>query len=117
MKIVSGQVTSSQLPQGLETFSFHTTPVLVIENFWSAEERVSSGAPWSERTGINFRTDLCPGRTFRTPAIGPKRRSPSLRGDYCSSRLGDALYSAVYRIVPEHLRRHFGIQLLLLQGR
>lgn len=39
MKIVSGQVTSSQLPQGLETFSFHTTPVLVIENFWSAEER------------------------------------------------------------------------------
>lgn len=39
MNITSGQVGSAQPPSDLEGFSFHQTPVLVIEDFWSADER------------------------------------------------------------------------------
>ena len=39
MKVVAGQVGQARSVAGLENFSFHKTPVLVIENFWSADER------------------------------------------------------------------------------
>ena len=39
MNITSGLVQPAQSAAALEAFSFHETPVLVIENFWSVEER------------------------------------------------------------------------------
>ena len=39
MKVHSGQVQAGQSCADLEDFSFHRTPVLVVEDFWSADER------------------------------------------------------------------------------
>ena len=39
MKITSGHIQQSRSAAELEGFSFHRTPVLVVENFWSVEER------------------------------------------------------------------------------
>ena len=39
MNIQSGHVQQAQSAVGLDAFSFHQTPVLVVENFWSAGER------------------------------------------------------------------------------
>ncbi len=59
MKIVSGQVGQAQSPAGLESFSFHKTPVLVVENFWSAEERgqfreAMERANWNQLQDLSY---------------------------------------------------------------
>ena len=52
-KIVSGQVIDSCRRTG-DLLVSRTTPVLVIENFWSAEERDRFQARHGASSGINF---------------------------------------------------------------
>jgi SM-20-related protein len=39
VKLQTSEIPRSQSPKGLDRFSFHKNPVLVLEDFWSAHER------------------------------------------------------------------------------
>lgn len=59
MNIKSGQVRQAQSPADLDAFSFHQTPVLVIENFWSAGERgqfreAMQRANWNQLQDLSY---------------------------------------------------------------
>ncbi|MCE3222096.1 MAG: hypothetical protein K0S58_276 [Nitrospira sp.] len=59
MKITSGHVQPAQSAVDLEAFSFHQTPVLVIENFWSPEERgqfreAMQRANWNQLQDLSY---------------------------------------------------------------
>ncbi len=59
MKITSGHVRQSQPAVGLESFSFHKTPVLVVEDFWSPEERnrfraAMQRANWNQLQDLSY---------------------------------------------------------------
>jgi hypothetical protein len=114
MNINSGQVRPALLPVGLEAFSFHQTPVLVIENFWSAEERTQfrqamNRANWNQLARFVVRAAGLP--QFRE--LGEGRDRPTARPTPAEP-LGDALHSAVYRVISEHHQAAFGLQLLFL---
>ena len=108
MKIVSGQVTSSQLPQGLETFSFHTTPVLVIENFWSAEERgqfrhAMERANWNQLQDMTYvRQD------FPNSGNWAKAEIAQPQGRLLLSRLEMPCIQQYIESFPNITRRHLG---------
>ena len=113
MNIKSGQGGQALLPVGLDTFSFHKTPVLVIENFWSAEERARfrqamNRAKWNQLQDLSYAPGL---PQFRE--LGEGRDRPAAR-PASAEPLGDALHSAVYRVISEHHQAAFGLQLLLL---
>lgn len=113
MKIVSGQVGQARSPEGLENFSFHKTPVLVIENFWSADERgqfreAMARANWNQLQDLTYvRQD------FPNSGNWAKAEIAQPQGG-CSESNGVALHSAVHRILSEHHPSAYGIQLLFL---
>lgn len=108
MKIVSRQVGSSQLPGGLETFSFHKTPVLVIENFWSAEER-SQFRQAMERANWNQLQDMAYVRQdFPNSGNWAKAEIAPSQGRVLLSRLEMPCIQQYIESFPNITRRHLG---------
>ena len=85
MKITSGQVRQTPLPVDLGTFSFHKTPVLVIENFWSAEERgmfrqAMERANWNQLQDLSYvRQDFPNSGNWAKAEIAPPQGQLLLR--------------------------------------
>ncbi|MCS6325712.1 MAG: 2OG-Fe(II) oxygenase [Nitrospira sp.] len=108
MKIVSGQVGSSQLSGGLEAFSFHKTPVLVIENFWSAEERsqfrqAMERANWNQLQNMTYvRQD------FPNSGNWAKAEIAQPQGRLLLSRLEMPCIQQYIESFPNITRRHLG---------
>lgn len=108
MKIVSGQVRPSQLPSGLEAFSFHKTPVLVIENFWSAEER-SQFRQAMERANWNQLRDMAYVRQdFPNSGNWAKAEIAQPQGRLLLSRLEMPCIQQYIESFPNITRRHLG---------
>lgn len=108
MKIVSGQVTPSQLPGGLEAFSFHKTPVLVVENFWSAEERLQFRQAM-ERANWNQLQDMTYVRQdFPNSGNWAKAEIAQPQGRLLLSRLEMPCIRQYIESFPNITRRHLG---------
>ncbi len=108
MKIVSGQVTPSQLPGGLEAFSFHKTPVLVVENFWSAEERLQFRQAM-ERANWNQLQDMTYVRQdFPNSGNWAKAEIAQPQGRLLLSRLEMPCIQQYIESFPNITRRHLG---------
>ncbi len=108
MKIVSGQVGQAQSPAGLESFSFHTTPVLVVENFWSAEERgqfreAMERANWNQLQDLSYvRQD------FPNSGNWAKAEIAQPQGRLLLSRLELPCIQRYIESFPNITRRHMG---------
>jgi len=108
MKIVSGQVRASQFPSELETFSFHKTPVLVIENFWSAEER-SQFRQAMDRANWNQLQDMTYVRQdFPNSGNWAKAEIAQPQGQLLLSRLEMPCIQQYVESFPNITRRHLG---------
>lgn len=108
MKIKSGQVRPALLPVDLETFSFHRTPVLVIENFWSAEERnlfrqAMERANWNQLQDMSYvRQD------FPNSGNWSKAEIAQSQGQLLLSRLELPCIQRYIESFPNITRRHLG---------
>lgn len=108
MKIKSGQVRQAPLPVGLESFSFHQTPVLVIENFWSAEERTQfrqamNRANWNQLHDLSYvRQD------FPNSGNWAKAEIAQPQGQLLLSRLEMPCIQEYIESFPNISRRHLG---------
>ena len=108
MKILSGQVSRALLPIDLGTFSFHKTPVLVIENFWSAEERglfrqAMERANWNQLQDLSYvRQDFPNSGNWAKAEIAPPQ------GQLLLSRLEMPCIQHYVESFPNIMRRHLG---------
>ena len=108
MKITSGQVGQTPLPVDLGTFSFHKTPVLVIENFWSAEERgmfrqAMERANWNQLQDLSYvRQDFPNSGNWAKAEIAPPQGQLLLR------RLEMPCIQHYVESFPNIIRRHLG---------
>jgi SM-20-related protein len=108
MNINSGQVRPALLPVGLESFSFHQTPVLVIENFWSAEERTQfrqamNRANWNQLQDLSYvRQD------FPNSGNWAKAEIAQPQGQLLLSRLEMPCIQQYIESFPNITRRHLG---------
>ncbi len=108
MKIVSGHVSHARSPVGLEAFSFHKTPVLVIENFWSAEERglfrqAMERANWNQLQDMSYvRQD------FPNSGNWAKADIDEPQGRLLLSRLELPCIQHYIESFPNITRRHLG---------
>ncbi len=108
MDITSGQVMQARLPSGLDTFSFHKTPVLVVENFWSAEERAQfreamDRANWNQLQDSSYlRQDFPNSGNWAKAEIAPPQ------GRLLLSRLELPCIQQYVESFPNIIRRHLG---------
>ena len=108
MKILSGQVSRALLPIDLGTFSFHKTPVLVIENFWSAEERglfrqAMERVNWNQLQDLSYvRQDFPNSGNWAKAEIAPPQ------GQLLLSRLEMPCIQHYVESFPNIMRRHLG---------
>jgi len=108
MKTTSGRVQPAQSARDLETFSFHQTPVLVIENFWSAEERAQfreamQRANWNQLQDSSYlRQD------FPNSGNWAKAEIAQPQGHMLLNRLQIPCIHQYIESFPNILRRHLG---------
>lgn len=108
MKITSGLVQPAQSAMDLEAFSFHQTPVLVIENFWSAEERSQFRAAM-QRANWNQLQDLSHVRQdFPNSGNWAKAEIAQPQGQMLLSRLQLPCIHQYIESFPNIIRRHMG---------
>jgi SM-20-related protein len=108
MKITSGCVQPAQSAVDLEAFSFHRTPVLVIENFWSPEERgqfreAMQRANWNQLQDLSYvRQD------FPNSGNWAKAEIAQPQGHMLLSRLQIPCIHEYIESFPNIIRRHLG---------
>ena len=108
MKITSGHIQQAQSAVDLETFSFHQTPVLVIENFWSAEERghfreAMQRANWNQLQDLSYvRQDFPNSGNWAKAEIAPPQ------GQMLLNRLQMPCIQQYIESFPNIIRRHLG---------
>jgi SM-20-related protein len=108
MNIASGLVQPAQSAQALDTFSFHETPVLVIENFWSVGERAQfreamERAHWKPlQDSPTLRQDFPNSGNWSKAEIAPPQ------GQMLLSRLQLPCIQQYIESFPGIARRHLG---------
>jgi Predicted proline hydroxylase len=108
MNITSGQVRQAQSPADLDDFSFHQTPVLVIENFWTAEERslfrqAMERANWNKLQDLSYvRQDFPNSGNWAKADIAPPQ------GQLLLSRVQMPYIQQYIESFPNIKRRHLG---------
>ncbi len=108
MKITSGQVRAAQASEDLDGFSFHETPVLVIENFWSADERghfreAMQRVNWNQLQNLSsVRQD------FPNSGNWAKAEIAQPQGQLLLSRLQLPCIEEYIESFPDITRRHLG---------
>ncbi|WHZ15839.1 MAG: hypothetical protein OJF52_002685 [Nitrospira sp.] len=108
MKITSGQVRPAQPSADLDAFSFHQTPVLVIENFWSADDR-SLFREAMQRANWNQLQDMPSVRqNFPNSGNWAKAEIAQPQGQLLLSRLQLSCIQRYVESFPNITRRHLG---------
>ena len=108
MKITSGHIQQSRSAAELEGFSFHRTPVLVVENFWSAEERSQVRAAM-QRANWNQLQDLSHVRQdFPNSGNWAKAEIAQPQGQILLSRLQIPCIHEYIESFPDITGRHLG---------
>jgi SM-20-related protein len=108
MDIASGLVQPAQSALALDTFSFHETPVLVIENFWSVGERAQfreamERAHWKPlQDSPTLRQDFPNSGNWSKAEIAPPQ------GQMLLSRLQLPCIQQYIESFPGIARRHMG---------
>ena len=108
MNITSGLVQQAQSAAVLDTFSFHETPVLVIENFWSVEERgqfreAMERAHWRRlEESSSLRQDFPNSGNWAKADIAPPQ------GQMLLGRLQLPCIHRYIESFPDIIRRHLG---------
>jgi SM-20-related protein len=108
MKDLSGLQTSTVAISDLPAFSFHDNPVLVVENFWSAEERrevreAMHQATWKTLSELsNVREDFPDAGNWAKADISPAQ------GQRFLSRLPLSCVQAYIESFPDIVGRHMG---------
>jgi SM-20-related protein len=108
MKVTSGHIQPSRSAADLEGFSFHRTPVLVVENFWSPEERSQVRAAM-QRANWNQLQDLSHVRQdFPNSGNWAKAEIAQPQGQMLLSRLQIPCIHEYVESFPNITGRHLG---------
>lgn len=108
MNITSGLVQPVQSAADLDAFSFHQTPVLVVENFWSPEERgqfreAMERAQWKRLQDVSsLRQDFPNSGNWAKAEIAPPQ------GQKLLNRLQMPCIHRYIESFPDIVRRHLG---------
>ena len=95
--------------------SFHKNPVLVVENFWSAEERQFFREGMGRQSGGVYLTAEGQGRFSEFGKLGQSGDRPGSRAAIAFAS-AVAVHSIIHGVLSEYHRQARGFQLLFIRG-